>query len=71
MKDYLILVPILGLFAVGLFIVLRSGRGDLTTRDGRRGVMDNLSSLFLRIMGYLAGLAAVHQLAGIPVQVPW
>lgn len=71
MKEYLILVPILALFALGFFIALRSGEVNLATREGRRAVADNLSGLLVRLVGYGAGLLAVQRLVGFPIALPW
>ncbi len=71
MKTYFILVPILALFALGLLITLRSGDVNLTTKQGRRDVADNLSGLLVRLFGYGAGLVAVQRLVGFPMEMPW
>ncbi|MCA1685263.1 MAG: hypothetical protein LC745_04645 [Planctomycetia bacterium] len=71
MKEYMILAPILALFTLGLWITLRSGEVNLTTHDGRRAVLDNLSGMLFRVMGYLAGLFAVQRFIGFPLEIPW
>ena len=71
MKEYMILAPILALFALGLLITLRSGEVSLTTSDGRRAVLDNLSGMLFRVMGYVAGLIAVQRFVGFPMELPW
>ena len=71
MKEYLILAPILALLVLGLFIALLSGGVSLTTRDGRRTVLDNLSATIVRVIGYGAGLALVQRFVGFPMELPW
>ena len=71
MKENMILVPILALFSLGLFIALKSGVVSFSSRDGFRAMLDNLSSLFLRVVGYLAGLVAIQRLVGFPLEIPW
>jgi hypothetical protein len=71
MKEYLILVTILGLFGLGLMITLASGEGGLFTRRGRRAALDNLSGVLLQVVGYLVGLIAVHRFVGFPLELPW
>jgi hypothetical protein len=71
MKEYLILAPILALFALGLLITLRSGNVNLATREGRRDVVDNFSGMLVRLVGYGAGLIAVQRLVGFPLELPW
>ncbi len=71
MREYLILVPILALFAAGLFITVWSGGASLTTREGRRAAVDNVYSLLFRLLGYGAGLFAVQRLVGFPMEMPW
>ncbi len=71
MKEYLILAPIIALFALGLLIALHSGDVNLATPAGRRTVLDNLSATLLRVIGYGAGLVLVQRFVGFPIQLPW
>ena len=66
-QALLVFVPIGGLFLAGLVIVLRSGEASLGTSQGVQVALGNLSSLLLRVAGYLAGLLAVQYLVGFPI----
>ena len=76
MSEYMILVPIVLLLALGAFIALRSGSEALSnpaTADGAgiRLVAGNFSALCLRVLGYLAVLIAVQGFVGFPSMFIW
>lgn len=74
MKDYMILIPIFGLFLVGLFITLKSGFASGSRSkvvDRTRIVSENFYAMFLRIIGYIAGLVVVEQVLGMPSLIGW
>ncbi len=71
LKAALIIGPILGLLLVGLIIALRSGVGSLHTTQDRERLVGNFSQLLLRLVGYLAGLAALQRFLGIPLHLGW
>jgi hypothetical protein len=71
LKSALIVGSILGLLLVGLIIALRSGVGSLQTTQDRERLAGNFSQLLLRLVGYLAGLAALQRLLGIPLHLGW
>jgi hypothetical protein len=71
LKSALIVGPILGLLLAGLIIALRSGVGSLHTSQDRERLVGNLSLLLLRLVGYLAGLAALQRFVGIPHDLGW
>jgi hypothetical protein len=71
MKEYLILVTILSLFGLGLVITLWNGEVDLFTSQGRRAILDNLSGVLVRVVGYVVGLIAVQRVIGFPLELPW
>jgi hypothetical protein len=76
MKESLILAPIVLLFSVGVFIALRSGSGETAgtsteANGGVRLVAGNFSALLLRVVGYIAVLAAVQFFVGFPTIFMW
>lgn len=71
MKEYLIIGSVVTLLSVGLFIALRSGNVNLTTRNGRQDFLDNLSAMVFRVIAYLAGLFMVQRFVGFPIDLPW
>jgi hypothetical protein len=68
---FLIVVPILALLFSGIAIALASGEVSLTTRQGRRVVLRNLSLLLLRLAGLGAGLIALQRFVGLPSTLSW
>ena len=65
MKEVFLLGTILGLLVLGTFISLRSGGA------GVRAIARNLSAMFLRVVGYGAGLLAVQRMIGSPSLLDW
>jgi hypothetical protein len=71
LKTILVYGPILGLLAVGFLVSLRSGVVSLSTPQGFRLLLSNLSLVLLRLIGFLAGLFAVQQMIGYPIRLGW
>lgn len=72
MSNYMILLPVLGLFLIGLAIALRSG--DIAAEVGSGGLHSlagNTSAMFVRVVGYLAAIFAVQQVIGTPSFLNW
>ena len=70
-EDFLIIVPILFLLAVGAIIALRSGVGELQTGRDYLQIACNLSQMILRVVGYVAILLAVQYLIGLRPSLGW
>ena len=66
--EYLILAPIVALFALGLFVALRSGPSTSDDLVGQRVrvMAENASAVFFRVVGYLAALLVLQQAIGTP-----
>ena len=62
---------ILSLFLVGLMVALQSGNADISQRERTRRLLGNLSSVLIRVFGYLAGLWVVQQIMGVPMRLGW
>lgn len=67
LNAYFVLVPIAALFLTGLVVALRSGVADVSRRQDLRILAMNLTSVLLRVAGYVAGLCAVHYMIGAPL----
>jgi hypothetical protein len=67
----LVIGPILGLLVIGFIVSLRSGDVSLSSPQGVRNFLGNLSRVVIRVCGYLAGLVAVQQLVGFPIGLGW
>lgn len=63
--------PILGLLLLGFLVSLKSGVASVGTSQGLRLCLNNLSQVLIRIVGYVAGLAVVQQLVGLPISLGW
>jgi hypothetical protein len=76
MSAYANLVLIAVLLVLGAYIALRSGSGAVAERTGADGsemrlVAGNFSALLLRVLVYLAVLAALQGLVGFPKMFLW
>jgi hypothetical protein len=71
MKEFFILGPIVALLILGSVIALQSGVARVWSAEGRRALVDNLSSMLVRVAGYLAGLFAIQRFVGFPLELPW
>ena len=71
LEGSLILVPIFLLLAVGAFIALRSGVGELHTGRDYLQIAGNLSQMILRVVGYVAILLAVQYMIGLRPSLGW
>jgi hypothetical protein len=65
------IASILMLFLVGLMVALQSGNVDRSRPLGTRRLLGNLSSVLIRVFGYLAGFWVVQQIMGVPTQLGW
>ena len=70
-KDAWEVVPILLLILVGGAIAIPSGVRRLTSRQGVRQLIGNLSSILLRVLGYLVAMLVVHEWIGLQVGLQW
>jgi hypothetical protein len=71
LKTISVFGPILGLLVVGFLVSSQSGVACLTTPQGFRLFLGNLSRVLIRVFGYLAGLLAVQQFVGFPTGLTW
>jgi len=71
LKTIVVIGPILGLLLIGFLVSLQSGVAGLTTPQGFRLFLNNLSRVLIRVFGYLAGLLAVQQFVGFPTGLAW
>ena len=62
---------ILVLFLVGLTVALQSGNVDRSRPQGARRLLGNLSSVLIRVFGYVAGFWVVQQIMGVPMKLGW
>jgi hypothetical protein len=67
LEAILALGPIVVLFALGLFLSLRSGVVSLTTHQGLACFAGNLWQVLLRLLGYGVGLLALQRFIGVPL----
>ena len=65
MKETFLIGTILCLLVLGSFISLRSGG------LGVRALARSFSAMFLRVVGYVAGLLAVQRMIGSPSLLDW
>jgi hypothetical protein len=70
-EGFFIIVPILFLLAVGTFIALRSGVGELQTGRDYLRMVGNFSQMIFRVIGYVAVLLAVQYLIGLRPSLGW
>ena len=66
-----VLVPIAFLLSLGLFLAVRSGGEVVGAGHGARAVALNLTSVLLRVAGYVAGMLALHHFIGAPIAFGW
>jgi hypothetical protein len=62
---------IVGLLVIGIIVAARSGVVSTSRPEGVRLFLGNLSAVFIRIFGYLIGLAAVQEFIGFPIGFIW
>ncbi len=70
-KIICILAPILTLLVLGLSLTLRNGIGSLTSCQGTRQLVRNLSKTVMMLAVCLAGLMLVQQLIGVRMSMMW
>ncbi len=61
--------PIMGLIVLGLFLSVRSGVVSLSRGKDLRLLVANLTSVALRVTGYIAGLMVVQRIIGFPLEL--
>ena len=66
MPQYFVLASILTLFALGLWITLRSGPAGEKSEGGLRVLAGNFWAMLIRVLCYLAGLLMLEQILGTP-----
>ncbi len=73
MSKYLVLAPILTLFALGLFITLRSGPAGEKPQGRLREIAENFWAMVIRVVCYAAGILMLEQILGMPslVSMSW
>jgi hypothetical protein len=59
------------LLIVGSAIAIRSGVPVAASRQGLRVVIENVSQVFLRILGYGAVMLVVHEYIGMRTTLGW
>ena len=64
-------VSILGLILTGLLVSSGSGVANFGSRQGAGLFLRNLSMVLIRICAYVAGLLAVQQVVGFPLELSW
>jgi hypothetical protein len=67
LEAYLLLIPIIALFGLGLVLTLRSGVVNVTSGTGMRRVVANLYQTALVVGACLIGLAVIQQMVGLHV----
>jgi hypothetical protein len=71
LEAFLLLIPIIALFAVGLVLTMRSGEGNVTSGKGIRRLVENLYQTLLVVGACLIGLAVIQQVVGLHVRLFW
>ena len=66
MSQYLVLLPVVLLFALGLFITLQSGPLGTKSVRGLRVVAENFWAMMIRVFCYLAGLLMLQEILRTP-----
>jgi uncharacterized membrane protein (Fun14 family) len=71
LRAILIAGPIIGLLTLGLWLSLRSGVVSLSTGQGQRQLMENLSQMIMLLAVYLVGLILIQQIVGFRIGSMW
>jgi len=71
LRLILVLGPILGLLLLGFVVSVQSEEVILSSPQGVRHFLGNLSRVLIRVFGYVAGLLAVQHLIGFPIGLAW
>jgi len=61
----------LALLLIGLLVSSGSGVGNLGSRQGAALFLRNLALVLIRVCAYVAGLLAVQQVVGFPLELSW
>lgn len=70
-KEAWEIVPILLLLLVGGAIAIPSGVRRLTSTQGARQLVGNVSEILLRVLGYVAAMLVVHEWIGLRPGFGW
>jgi hypothetical protein len=70
-KEAWEIVPILLLLLVGGALAVQSGVRRLSSRQDARQLAGNLSSILLRVLGYMVALLILHQWIGVWPHLGW
>jgi hypothetical protein len=62
---------ILALLLIGLLVSSGSGVGNLGSRQGFAQFLHNLALVLIRVCAYVAGLLALQQAVGFPLELSW
>lgn len=71
LTSLFVLFPIVGLLLLGLVVAVSGGVASLSQSRDRRQLAANLTSVLVRVAGYLAGMVLVHRFIGAPMRVGW
>jgi hypothetical protein len=71
LKEAWEIVPILLLLLVGGAIAIPSGVRRLTSVQGARQLVGNLSAVVLRVLGYVAAMLVLHEWIGLRPGFGW
>jgi hypothetical protein len=71
LRAILIMGPVIGLLALGLWLTLRSGVGSLSTGQGLHQMMENLSQMIVLLAVYLVGLMLIQEIVGFRIGSIW
>lgn len=71
LRIVFILGPIIGLFVLGSGLALRSGVMSLSTGQGLRQLMENLSQMIVLVGVYLIVLVVIQEMVGFRLGAIW
>lgn len=71
MKAVFLISIVFSLLGIGLAIALRGGVSGSAGGRGPGVFLGRLSVLLVRLLGYVAGLLLLHQVAGAPSLLSW
>jgi hypothetical protein len=70
-KEAWEIVPILLLLLVGGAIAIPSGVRRLSSPQGARTLLGNVSEIVLRVLGYVAAMLVIHEWIGLRPGAGW
>jgi uncharacterized membrane protein (Fun14 family) len=71
LRAAFIVGPIVGLFVLGFWLTLRSGVVSLSSGQGLRQMVENLSQTIVLLAGYVVGMAVIQQIVGFSFGPMW